>query len=129
SASSRLALSRATREIKIMSSPLTSTWRSISPRPSGVAALASTSRPRLWSSSERGDEGRVHAQALGGKLAAIPESKQMKNTDKRTTTMEEQRLEESRLRKVHWKRWGPYLSERQWGTVREDYSPYGTAWD
>ncbi|MFL5281028.1 MAG: glucosidase, partial [Rhodopila sp.] len=28
-----------------------------------------------------------------------------------------------------WRRWGPYLSERQWGTVREDYSPYGTAWD
>src|SRR5262245_24938772 len=28
-----------------------------------------------------------------------------------------------------WKEWGPYLSERQWGTVREDYSPYGTAWD
>ncbi len=44
-------------------------------------------------------------------------------------TAEEQRLEESRLRKAHWKRWGPYLSERQWGTVREDYSPYGTAWD
>ena len=44
-------------------------------------------------------------------------------------TREEQRLEESRQRKVHWKRWGPYLSERQWGTVREDYSAYGTAWD
>src|SRR5580658_7718677 len=28
-----------------------------------------------------------------------------------------------------WKHWGPYLSERQWGTVREDYSPWGTAWD
>src|ERR1700758_137813 len=28
-----------------------------------------------------------------------------------------------------WRRWGPYLSERQWGTVREDYSEYGTAWD
>ena len=28
-----------------------------------------------------------------------------------------------------WKTWGPYLSERQWGTVREDYSPYGNAWD
>ncbi len=40
-----------------------------------------------------------------------------------------QRLEESRARKIHWKRWGPYLAERQWGTVREDYSPYGTAWD
>ena len=42
---------------------------------------------------------------------------------------EEKRLEESRLRIVHWKRWGPYLSERQWGTVREDYSPNGEAWD
>ena len=44
-------------------------------------------------------------------------------------TREEQRLEESRLRAVHWKRWGPYLSERQWGTVREDYSPNGDAWN
>jgi hypothetical protein len=44
-------------------------------------------------------------------------------------TREDQRLEESRLRKLHWKRWGPYLSERQWGTVREDYSEWGTAWD
>jgi hypothetical protein len=49
----------------------------------------------------------------------------------RETTMnaEEKRLEESCNRQVHWKRWGPYLSERQWGTVREDYSPGGTAWD
>ncbi len=44
-------------------------------------------------------------------------------------TAEQSRLEESRLRKTHWKRWGPYLSERAWGTVREDYSPYGTAWE
>jgi len=42
---------------------------------------------------------------------------------------EEQRLEQSRLQKVHWKRWGPYLSERQWGTVREDYSADGCAWE
>jgi len=42
---------------------------------------------------------------------------------------EERRLEESRRREKHWKRWGPYLSERAWGTVREDYSPGGTAWD
>ncbi len=42
---------------------------------------------------------------------------------------EDRRLEESRQRKIHWKRWGPYLSERQWGTVREDYSANGTAWD
>ena len=44
-------------------------------------------------------------------------------------TREEQRLEESQQRKVHWKRWGPYLSARQWGTVREDYSANGDAWN
>jgi len=44
-------------------------------------------------------------------------------------TAENQRLEEARRRDKHWKRWGPYLSERQWGTVREDYSPGGDAWD
>ncbi len=44
-------------------------------------------------------------------------------------TAEERRLQESRERTAHWKRWGPYLSERAWGTVREDYSPGGTAWD
>src|SRR6516165_6743669 len=43
-------------------------------------------------------------------------------------TLEEQRLEESQQRRAHWKRWGPYVSERQWGTVREDYSPDGSAW-
>jgi len=44
-------------------------------------------------------------------------------------TQEERRLEDSRERKVHWKRWGPYLSERAWGTVREDYSANGSAWE
>src|SRR5262245_38779296 len=44
-------------------------------------------------------------------------------------TAEERRLEEARRRTKHWKRWGPYLSERAWGTVREDYSAYGAAWD
>src|ERR671923_3082574 len=42
---------------------------------------------------------------------------------------EHRRLAASRQGRADWKRWGPYLSERQWGTVREDYSPYGTAWD
>ena len=42
---------------------------------------------------------------------------------------EAQRLQEDRLRQQNWKRWGPYLSERQWGTVREDYSPDGTCWE
>ena len=44
-------------------------------------------------------------------------------------TREEQRLEQSRQRTAHWKRWGPYLGERQWGTVREDYSPNAKPWD
>jgi Mannosylglycerate hydrolase MGH1-like glycoside hydrolase domain len=48
---------------------------------------------------------------------------------KSTMTQEELRLQEDRSRKANWKRWGPYLSERQWGTVREDYSAHGTAWE
>ena len=39
------------------------------------------------------------------------------------------RLEEARITKTPWRKWGPYLSERQWGTVREDYSQDGNAWD
>jgi hypothetical protein len=42
---------------------------------------------------------------------------------------ERARLAEDTRGEVSWKRWGPYLSERQWGTVREDYSPYGNAWE
>src|SRR6187397_1834787 len=42
---------------------------------------------------------------------------------------EDQRLEEDRQRLRHWKRWGPYLSARAWGTVSEDYSAGGNAWD
>ena len=44
-------------------------------------------------------------------------------------TAEHIRLDEARERKVDWKKWGPYLSERQWGTVREDYSENGDAWN
>ncbi|MGC1906495.1 MAG: hypothetical protein WA715_21925 [Candidatus Acidiferrum sp.] len=47
----------------------------------------------------------------------------------RLLTVEDRRLDESRARTKYWKRWGSYLSERQWGTVREDYSPGGTAWE
>ena len=42
---------------------------------------------------------------------------------------EAERLEEGKSESAPWRRWGPYLSERQWGTVREDYSSNGTAWD
>jgi hypothetical protein len=56
------------------------------------------------------------------------------NTGTRTTvsaaeSAELQRLAEDAARKKNWKRWGPYLSERQWATVREDYSEWGNCWD
>ena len=44
------------------------------------------------------------------------------------STAEHARLAEAKAQRVSWKKWGPYLSERQWGTVREDYSPGGDAW-
>jgi hypothetical protein len=47
----------------------------------------------------------------------------------RTTTAEGRRLAETNTPEKSWRRWGPYLAERQWGTVREDYSPDGTAWE
>src|SRR5204863_3905406 len=44
-------------------------------------------------------------------------------------TAEQQRLNEARDQGIAWRKWGPYLSERQWGTVREDYSENGDAWN
>ncbi len=51
----------------------------------------------------------------------------MKNNG--TATSEQLRLEEDAAGQKRWRLWGPYLSERQWGTVREDYSPHGNAWE
>lgn len=51
-----------------------------------------------------------------------------RQTAGRPQTAEHVRLAENTRRERDWKRWGPYLSERQWGTVREDYSPSGNAW-
>jgi hypothetical protein len=50
-------------------------------------------------------------------------------TTETTKTAEAVRLEEARGKAAPWRQWGPYLSERQWGTVREDYSADGNAWD
>ena len=53
----------------------------------------------------------------------------MNPTAPKPKTPEHQRLEDARTGAVPWKAWGPYLSERQWGTVREDYSEGGDAWN
>jgi len=50
-------------------------------------------------------------------------------TQRKTRPAERVRLAEDSRCEQCWKLWGPYLSERQWGTVREDYSSNGTAWD
>ena len=50
-------------------------------------------------------------------------------SDGRTLNAERQRLENQRAGRQNWRLWGPYLSERAWGTVREDYSVDGDAWD
>ncbi len=82
--------------------------------------------------------GRACGNGTGaGKAACVAEEKQTNGkTGKKAVaktgearTEEGKRLDESRRRTAHWKRWGPYLSERSWGTVREDYSPDGAAWD
>jgi Mannosylglycerate hydrolase MGH1-like glycoside hydrolase domain len=49
--------------------------------------------------------------------------------DTKAPTAEEERLEAARAGEAAWRRWGPYVSERQWGTVREDYSAEGKPWD
>ena len=46
-----------------------------------------------------------------------------------TDVTEQKRLNDARDAGIPWKKWGPYLSERQWGTVREDYSDNGDAWN
>jgi hypothetical protein len=53
----------------------------------------------------------------------------MKKQAKGDICVEKSRLEEARQKNIPWKKWGPYLSERQWGTVREDYSENGDAWN
>src|SRR5215213_9610898 len=50
-------------------------------------------------------------------------------TTENALNAERKRLEEARLREKDWKRWGCYVSERAWGTVREDYSADGAAWN
>ena len=59
----------------------------------------------------------------------MPRSRRPSPSRRSPAFAEQQRLEEDAQRKQHWKRWGPYVSERAWGTVREDYSPHGTVWE
>jgi hypothetical protein len=63
------------------------------------------------------------------KRAAARHAVVQQRCDDKPLTAEQRRLQECTATQPAWKKWGPYLSERQWGTVREDYSPHGNAWD
>src|SRR3954454_13414105 len=80
--------------------------------------------------------GAVDSLRLNGKSsrAKVPRSNIMAPLTEDTPTLsytectEQKRLNDARELGISWKKWGPYLSERQWGTVREDYSADGNAW-
>jgi hypothetical protein len=72
--------------------------------------------------------GSPRALAVSADIVDVVEASAPSAAARMSRTAEDIRLEESRQRKRHWKRWGPYLSERSWGTVREDYSADGDAW-
>src|SRR5262249_25167401 len=98
-------------------------WR---PQPATLAAAMRAYRRRT----------RHHARQTATPLRRVATSAirraRVRHRHRRSTspmTAEHRRLEEARTQNIPWKKWGPYLSERQWGTVREDYSESGDAWN
>src|SRR6185503_7466882 len=87
------------------------------------AVTAAEKRGGAWRSvGQRGaTDGMPQASWLAGRESPV--------SDSGPAPAETRRLAEAQARAAHWKRWGPYLAERQWGTVREDYSSHGTAWE
>ncbi len=67
-----------------------------------------------------------HSAGITRKSSHRNELRAMKNI---IDVAEQKRLNDARDAGIPWKKWGPYLSERQWGTVREDYSSDGNAWE
>src|SRR5439155_4151360 len=84
-----------------------------------VDPLSKRTRFLLSPSPTRGEGEVIMSGCLEQEVERMASQKSIANEEKR-------RLEEDRLGRQPWRRWGPYLSERQWGTVREDYSPNGT---
>src|SRR4029079_18235122 len=87
------------------------------------AVTAAGNRRGAWRSA--GQRGATE----GMPQASWPPGRESPVSDSGPAPAETRRLAEAQARAAHWKRWGPYLAERQWGTVREDYSSHGTAWE
>src|SRR5262249_8681069 len=91
----------------------------------GVSACQSASRGRTSLTNQRKPKPSRQRRLIACRRRPLP-----KETSPGPTRIAEKlRLDEAREKGVPWKRWGPYLSERQWGTVREDYSENGDAWN
>ncbi|PWY97085.1 hypothetical protein BCV70DRAFT_203193 [Testicularia cyperi] len=95
--------------------------KSFSAAPSVSDATPAGSRRPSGSEHDLG-----HGRGPTGNLNQAVDSRH--NGHSHWMSAEDKRLQEDADKKRHWKRWGPFLSERQWGTVREDYSANGDAW-
>src|SRR5262245_27853562 len=86
---------------------------------------------RLWATLGRRQHSVDGRDVLAGEYSEGPPIRRLRagRNGRAIMNHEQQRLEEARNPNTPWKKWGPYLSERQWGTVREDYSDNGNAWD
>ena len=90
---------------------------------------------QAWSVACTLDAWRLLGEAEAATRQSTPEPTDPQRSDRSRPPMpqvidaEQRRIEESRNGAKNWRHWGPYVSERQWGTVREDYSPSATAWD
>ena len=101
-------------------------YRAPGPGPKRCGPISSTgTRSTAAVTSPRGSSLLYSPTRCAGRSARSAPHRQSKGS----MTAEAVRLEEARTGKIPWKKWGPYLSERQWGTVREDYSQDGNAWD
>src|SRR4029450_9511709 len=68
-------------------------------------------------------------ESLLARRSSRPRPRVQALSTRKIVTKEERRLQQSQERIAHWKRWGPYLAERQWGTGGQDYTPHATARD
>ncbi|GHJ89324.1 hypothetical protein NliqN6_5726 [Naganishia liquefaciens] len=105
------------------------------PAPESIKSSPKTGTPTDEASKNTADE--AEPRTAGASEADTPRNrdeetlrdKLMRSMGPRYTSVEEFRLDQAEHYEKHWRRWGPYLSERQWGTVREDYSANGDAWN
>src|SRR5215470_589844 len=114
--------------IASISSSASATWRRPTRNTRAGSVDSSPIRSRDWKTTASSSTSSPRRRGRSRCSAMSPTSPRAL-TEGQAMTAEERRLREAHARTAHWRRWGPYLSERQWGTVREDYSSSGTAWD